>query len=254
VAARIAVTTTRRGALRCSRRRRQTRRSTILEVRGLRSAVERPSPTPPNAVDPAGRPGAVQRERSADETTPSGRCAHKTTPTRQRGDAGKGRQSSSSLVSPRSPTAQQPCYAGPRCCQGRAASPPDASRSQASARGCGSAVNVPEVNALILRTLPPKRYSEFGGETRGPARCMRSAGPAENAVCLCSTPRSRQRRFRRATGFGRRSGRRASSLRTILRSEKNLRGEFRSAAPPRRNEVGSTVPPTPTPTVSCFPP
>ena len=37
---------------------------------------------------------------------------------------------------------------------------------------------------------------------RGAARGRgQSAGPAENAVCLCSTPRPRQRRFRRANGL-----------------------------------------------------
>ena len=45
---------------------------------------------------------------------------------------------------------------------------------------------------------------------------VQRAGPAENAVCLCSTPRPRQRRFRRANGHWPAFWPQGQSLRTIL--------------------------------------
>ncbi len=43
-----------------------------------------------------------------------------------------------------------------------------------------------------------------------------ATGPAENTVCLSSSPRPRRGRFRRPLGFGRCSSRRASLRRTTL--------------------------------------
>ncbi len=48
--------------------------------------------------------------------------------------------------------------------------------------------------------------SPGSGEERGPGGVAIALAPQASAVCLCSTPRPRLRRFRRLTGIGRRSG------------------------------------------------
>jgi hypothetical protein len=74
-----------------------------------------------------------------------------------------------------------------------------------AALGCS---RLPASRWSVERPLVGGRASESAAAQVSPSSAL---APQMNAVCLCSTPRPRQRRFRRLASLGRRSGRRASS-------------------------------------------